>query len=76
MSLKSTTNGLVLLVALAIGGAVLIVIPSWIASQIETVSSIGPAWLVYVYVAVVGSGARHPAGLHRHHPVEALAEDT
>jgi small GTP-binding protein len=57
MSLKKTTSGLLLLVALAAAGALMIAIPSWIASQIETVSSIGPAWLVYVYVAVVGSGA-------------------
>jgi small GTP-binding protein len=57
MSLKRTTNGLFLLVALAACGVVMIAIPSWIASQLETVSSIGPAWLVYVYVAVVGTGA-------------------
>ncbi|MBP89151.1 MAG: hypothetical protein CMJ64_20945 [Planctomycetaceae bacterium] len=57
MSLKSTTNGLFLLVALAVCGVVMIAIPSWIAGQIETVSSFGPAWLVYLYVTVVGIGA-------------------
>ncbi|MDP6061095.1 MAG: 50S ribosome-binding GTPase, partial [Pirellulaceae bacterium] len=46
-----------MLIVLAALGMILITMPSWIAGQIETVRQIGPDWLVYVYMAVVGTGA-------------------
>jgi len=57
MNVKRTTTGLLLLLTLAAAGVVLIAVPAWIASQVETVSQIGPRWLVYLYVALVGTGA-------------------
>ena len=57
MDIKRTTSGLLLLIVLAALGMILITMPSWIAGQIETVRQIGPDWLVYVYMAVVGTGA-------------------
>lgn len=56
MSVKSKTNGFLLLVMLAFCGVVMVMVPSWIAGQIEAISAIGPTWLVYVYVGVVGTG--------------------
>lgn len=56
MSLKRTTNGVLLLIVLAACGAALVFVPKWIVDQIETVSAIGPTWLVYVYAGVVGIG--------------------
>jgi uncharacterized protein (DUF697 family)/GTP-binding protein EngB required for normal cell division len=56
MDLKRTTSGILLLVVLAAFGMVLITLPSWIIGHIETIRLIGPGWLVYVYVAIVGSG--------------------
>ncbi len=57
MGIKRTTSGLLLLLVLAAIGVGLLMVPSWIAGQIETVRNIGPDWLVYVYLAVVGTGA-------------------
>ncbi len=56
MDLKRATSGFFLLVVLAALGVFLVMVPSWIAGQIETVRQIGPDWLVYVYLAVVGTG--------------------
>jgi hypothetical protein len=57
MSIKRTTNGLLLLIVLACLGFVLVSVPSWIAGHIETISRIGPQWLVNLYAAIVGTGA-------------------
>lgn len=51
------TTGLLLIVVVAALGALLVMIPSWIAGHVETISEIGPRWLVYVYLSVVGLGA-------------------
>jgi small GTP-binding protein len=56
MDLKRATSGFFLLVLLAGLGVVLIMVPSWIAGQVDTVRQIGPDWLVYAYLAVVGTG--------------------
>jgi len=57
MRKNRTSTGLLLTVVLAFAGFLLISVPSWLASNVEAVANIGPSWLVYVYVAVVGSGA-------------------
>ena len=57
MTKSRTSTGLLLLVVLAFAGFLLISVPSWLAANLEAVSNIGPSWLVYVYVAVVGTGA-------------------
>lgn len=56
MDFKRTTSGFLLLVVLAALGVVLVMVPSWIAGQIDTIKQIGPPWLVYAYLAVVGTG--------------------
>lgn len=56
MDLKRTTSGFLLLVALSALGGVLVTVPSWIVGYVATVRTIGPDWLVYLYLAVVGTG--------------------
>jgi len=56
MNFRRATNGLLLLVSLAALGIVLISVPAWLVRQAETVRSIGPDWLIYVYFTVVGIG--------------------
>ena len=51
-----TATGLLLIVALAAVGALLLTVPPWIATQLETVSRAGPSW-TYVYLGLVGLGA-------------------
>ncbi len=57
MKTQLNTTGLLLVVVLACFGTVLMIVPSWLAGHIETVSTIGPEWLVYVYLGIVGTGA-------------------
>jgi len=56
MKPKSVSSGLFLLIALAALGAVLVFLPSWLASQYETVAQAGEFW-VWVYFISVGFGA-------------------
>ena len=51
------TNGLLLLFVVAFIGLLLVTLPSWIAGHLETLSSVGPPWLVKAYLTVVGIGA-------------------
>jgi small GTP-binding protein len=57
MSPRRTSAGLLLIALLAFLGVILVTIPGWLAGQVETVSRLGPAWLVYVYLGAVGAGA-------------------
>lgn len=56
MSARSTASGFLLLVVLAGLGVVLVMAPPWIAGQIQTISEIGPTWLVYVYIGAISVG--------------------
>ncbi len=53
----SKTTGLMLFIVVAILGAALVALPSWIAGHVEAISQIGPRWLVYLYLTVVSLGA-------------------
>jgi hypothetical protein len=52
-----TSNRLLLFVVLAGFGVLLMMVPGWLADQLDAVSRIGPPWLVNVYLVVVGMGA-------------------
>jgi small GTP-binding protein len=57
MKTNRATNGLLLIVVLACLGAMLVLIPPKIAAIFSSLPENTPQWVVYVYAALVGTGA-------------------
>ena len=62
MASSSRVSNILLIFTLACLGAVLVAVPPFIASQMETISRLGETW-VYVYLAAVGTGGAILAGV-------------